>query len=165
MKQSEPICRTGGWLKRRLPGAGARIVRSPHSKERFRWPRRWEARCSIGVASVRTNRTPISYSAGLRERHTTVLARRYAAEDDSSCRHTGGITKHIGWHFFRRSFATMLQANGVSVKATQDMLRHANGRLTLELYAQSVPEDRREAQAGILRTVTASVPKRSLINF
>jgi integrase len=75
-----------------------------------------------------------------------------------------GVAKHIGWHSFRRSLATLLQANGASVKATQDMLRHANSRLTLELYAQSVPEDRREAQAGILRAVTASVPKRSLIN-
>src|ERR1035437_6958940 len=75
-----------------------------------------------------------------------------------------GITKHIGWHSFRRSLATLLQANGVSVKATQDALRHASSRLTLELYAQSVPEDQRTAQAGILRAVTASVPKRSLIN-
>ena len=76
-----------------------------------------------------------------------------------------GIAKHIGWHSFRRSLATLLQANGVSVKATQDMLRHASSRLTLDLYAQSVPEDRRIAQAGILRAVTASVPKRSLINL
>lgn len=76
-----------------------------------------------------------------------------------------GITKHIGWHSFRRSLATLLQASGASVKATQDMLRHASSRLTLELYAQSVPEDRREAQAGILRAVTGSVPKRSLINL
>ncbi|MGB9254735.1 MAG: tyrosine-type recombinase/integrase, partial [Candidatus Korobacteraceae bacterium] len=76
-----------------------------------------------------------------------------------------GITKHIGWHSFRRSLATLLQASGASVKATQDMLRHASSRLTLELYAQTVPEDRREAQAGILRAVTGSVPKRSLINL
>ena len=76
-----------------------------------------------------------------------------------------GIAKHIGWHSFRRTLATFLQANGASVKATQDMLRHASSRLTLELYAQSVPEDRREAQAGILRAVTGSVPKRSLINL
>jgi integrase len=78
------------------------------------------------------------------------------------------ISKRIGWHSFRRSLATLLQANGASVKATQDMLRHANSRLTLELYAQSVPEERRAAQAGILRAVVAgsaaSVPKRSLIN-
>lgn len=75
-----------------------------------------------------------------------------------------GITKHIGWHSFRRSLATLLQANGASVKATQDIMRHASSRMTLELYAQSVPEQNRAAQAGILRAVTASVPKRSLIN-
>ena len=75
-----------------------------------------------------------------------------------------GITKHIGWHSFRRSLATLLQANGASVKATQNMLRQASCRLTLELYAQSVPEERRAAQAGILKAVNASVPKRSLIN-
>jgi integrase len=74
------------------------------------------------------------------------------------------ITKHIGWHSFRRTLATLLQANGASVKATQDMLRHASSRLTLDLYAQSIPEDRRTAQAGIVRAVIASVPKRSLIN-
>jgi integrase len=75
-----------------------------------------------------------------------------------------GITKHIGWHSFRRSLATLLQANGASVKATQDILRQATSRITLELYAQSVPEQNRAAQAGILAALTASVPKRSLIN-
>ena len=76
-----------------------------------------------------------------------------------------GVTKHLGWHSFRRSLATLLQANGASVKATQDMLRHASSRLTLELYAQSVPEQNRAAQAGILAAVAASVPKRSLIDL
>jgi integrase len=76
-----------------------------------------------------------------------------------------GVNKHIGWHSFRRTLATLLQANGASVKATQDMLRHANSRLTLDLYAQSVTADRREAQSGIVSAVlSASVPKCSLIN-
>jgi integrase len=73
-----------------------------------------------------------------------------------------GISKHIGWHSFRRTLATLLQANGVSVKATQDMLRHASSRLTMDLYAQSIPADRRAAQSGVIGAVlAASVPKRS----
>jgi integrase len=77
-----------------------------------------------------------------------------------------GITKHIGWHSFRRTLATLLQANGVSVKATQEMLRHASSRLTMDLYAQSIPEDRRSAQSGIIGAVlAASVPKRSHDNL
>ena len=75
------------------------------------------------------------------------------------------ISKHIGWHSFRRTLATLLQASGASVKATQDMLRHASSRLTMDLYAQSIPADRRAAQSGVIEAVlAASVPKCSLIN-
>jgi integrase len=76
------------------------------------------------------------------------------------------ISKHIGWHSFRRTLATLLQANGVSVKATQDMLRHASSRLTMDLYAQSIPADRRAAQSQVIGAVlAASVPKRSHDNL
>ena len=76
-----------------------------------------------------------------------------------------GISKHIGWHSFRRTLSTLLEASGASVKVTQDMLRHASSRLTMDLYAQSIPADRRKAQSGVIGAVlAASVPKRSLIN-
>jgi len=48
-----------------------------------------------------------------------------------------GIAKLVGWHTLRRTMATMLVAQGTAVKLTQEMLRHANSRITLELYAQS----------------------------
>jgi integrase len=75
-----------------------------------------------------------------------------------------GIGKHIGWHSFRRTLATLMQGLGASVKATQDMLRQASSRVTMDLYAQSVLEDRRMAQTAITGAIlAASVPKRSLI--
>ncbi|MDP9159600.1 MAG: site-specific integrase [Acidobacteriota bacterium] len=75
------------------------------------------------------------------------------------------ITAHIGWHSFRRTLATLLQASGASVKSTQDMLRHASSRLTMDLYAQSIPAERRIAQSGVIAALLEpSVPKRSLIN-
>ena len=33
-----------------------------------------------------------------------------------------GIVKHIGWHTFRHSFATLLKANGEDVKVVQETL-------------------------------------------
>jgi integrase len=48
-----------------------------------------------------------------------------------------GITKHIGWHTFRRSLASLLVGENAPVKLTQEMMRHANARITVELYAQS----------------------------
>lgn len=75
-----------------------------------------------------------------------------------------GITKNIGWHSFRRTLATLLQSSGGSVKATQDLLRHANSKITLDLYAQSIPAERREAQMRVTGAFhNASVPIRSQI--
>jgi hypothetical protein len=41
--------------------------------------------------------------------------------------------------------ATLLGGQGVSVKLTQEMLRHANSRITLELYVQSSMEKHQRA--------------------
>jgi hypothetical protein len=37
-------------------------------------------------------------------------------------------------------------SSGSSVKTTQELMRHATAGITLELYAQAVTEDKREAQ-------------------
>lgn len=60
-----------------------------------------------------------------------------------------GITKRIGWHTFRRTIATLLLANGESVKTTQDLMRHATPSMTLGTYAQAVTADKRTAQNRI----------------
>jgi integrase len=58
---------------------------------------------------------------------------------------TLGITKLIGWHIFRRTYATLLKSSGADVKVVQDSLRHANARITMELYAQALTQDKRIA--------------------
>jgi len=45
-----------------------------------------------------------------------------------------GINKNIGWHTFRHSFGTLLKANGEDVKTDQELLRHTNSRITLDVY-------------------------------
>jgi integrase len=60
-----------------------------------------------------------------------------------------GITKRIGWHSFRRTYATLLVESGANVKDTQDLLRHANATTTMDVYAQSIPAGRREAQRKV----------------
>ena len=64
------------------------------------------------------------------------------------------IAKHIGWHTFRRTFSTLLKANGEDIKVVQELLRHATVKMTLEVYAQAVTPAKREAQsrvAGLLK--------------
>ncbi len=59
-----------------------------------------------------------------------------------------GITKNIGWHTFRHSFGTLLKVNGEDVKTVQDLLRHANSRITLDVYTQAVNSDKRATEQG-----------------
>lgn len=56
-----------------------------------------------------------------------------------------GITKHFGWHTFRHSVATELSKAGENVKVVQELLRHANSRITLELYQQANQDAKRNA--------------------
>ena len=57
----------------------------------------------------------------------------------------GVFGKVIGWHSFRHSLATNLRAMGVDVKTAQELLRHANSRITLDLYTRAVSADKRNA--------------------
>ena len=57
-----------------------------------------------------------------------------------------GIKKHIGWHTFRHGMANLLRQIGADVKVAQDMLRHANSRITMDIYQQTVTNERRSAQ-------------------
>jgi integrase len=74
-----------------------------------------------------------------------------------------GIKKRVGWHTFRHSLATNLRALGVDVKVAQELLRHANSRITLDIYTQAVSSEKALANgratdlllAGTLSTLTA----------
>jgi site-specific recombinase XerD len=62
-----------------------------------------------------------------------------------------GINKNIGWHTFRHSFGTILKANGEDVKTVQELLRHANSRITLDVYTQAVNSHKRAAQSKVVK--------------
>ena len=64
-----------------------------------------------------------------------------------------GITKRVGWHTFRHTFATLLKANGEDVKVVQQSLRHANSRITLDIYTQAVTPAKRQAQGRVVRMI------------
>jgi integrase len=70
-----------------------------------------------------------------------------------------GVTKRIGFHSFRHGHATMLRQRGVDIKTAQELLRHANSRITLEIYQQSVGEEKREAQDRVMGMLLAANEK------
>lgn len=61
------------------------------------------------------------------------------------------IEKRIGWHSFRHGLANLLRQNGVEIKTAQELLRHANSRITLDIYQQSMTAWRRAAQELVIK--------------
>jgi len=64
-----------------------------------------------------------------------------------------GIQKHVGWHTFRHSFATILIANSENVKVVQELMRHSNCRCTLEIYSQARIQAKRDAQHRVIQMI------------
>jgi len=64
-----------------------------------------------------------------------------------------GIKKKIGWHTFRRTYASLLKAAGTDLKVVQELLRHSNISTTMNLYVQAYSEDARQAQSNIIEKV------------
>lgn len=68
-----------------------------------------------------------------------------------------GINKNIGWHTFRHSFGTLLKANGEDVKTVQELLRHANSRITLDVYTQALNTNKRAAQSKVVKMMVPNL--------
>ncbi|MGC2161494.1 MAG: tyrosine-type recombinase/integrase [Silvibacterium sp.] len=64
-----------------------------------------------------------------------------------------GINKRVAWHTFRRTYTTLLHANGEDVKVVQELLRHSSSRITLDIYAQAQMPAKRAAQHKVVQMV------------
>jgi integrase len=64
-----------------------------------------------------------------------------------------GISKRVGFHTFRHTYTTLLTQNNEDVKVVQELLRHANSRITLDLYAQAGMPEKRQAQSKLVEFV------------
>ena len=68
-----------------------------------------------------------------------------------------GIRKQIGWHSFRRTFATLLKSIGEDIKTVQELMRHANSRLTLDVYAQALTPAKRAVHLKVAEMIRPTV--------
>jgi hypothetical protein len=50
----------------------------------------------------------------------------------------------------RHTYATLLKGNGEDVKVVQELMRHANISVTLNIYAQAITQTKRDAQSRVV---------------
>ncbi len=63
------------------------------------------------------------------------------------------IQKRVGFHTFRHTYTTLLTQNNEEVKVVQELLRHANSRITLDLYAQAGMQEKQACAEQTCRMV------------
>ena len=63
------------------------------------------------------------------------------------------ITGDVGWHTLRHTFGTLMKANGEDIKTIQELLRHANFKVTADTYTQAVTPTKRAAQTKLVRMI------------
>ena len=59
----------------------------------------------------------------------------------------------IGWHTFRRSYATLLHDSSASLVVQKELLRHADVATTLNIYTQAVPASLRDAASQAVQAL------------
>lgn len=61
-----------------------------------------------------------------------------------------------GWHAFRRGLGTNLHALGVDDKTIQEILRHSDMRLTMNVYVKSVSDSQVDALSALSEKFSAT---------
>ena len=61
-----------------------------------------------------------------------------------------GITKWVGFHIFRHTYPTLLKANGEDIKVVQELMRHANITITMNVYTKALTPAKRETQSRVV---------------
>jgi integrase len=69
--------------------------------------------------------------------------------------------KIIGWHNFRHTLGTLLRGLGTDIKVAQDLLRHANSRITLDLYTHAVSQQKRDANAKVVELLLPGLAEKA----
>ena len=64
-----------------------------------------------------------------------------------------GIGPEIGWHTFRHTCRSWLDATGAPLKVQQELMRHASITTTMNVYGRAMPSIKREANSKVVSMV------------
>jgi integrase len=62
-------------------------------------------------------------------------------------------------HTFRHTFGTIFNANSENPKVIQELLRHANLKVTMDTCVQAVSDEKRTAQSKVVEKIKPGIRK------
>ncbi len=65
----------------------------------------------------------------------------------------------IGWHTFRHTYRSWLDASGAPLKVQQELMRHASIMTTINVYGKAMPSIKREANSKVVSMALAKEKK------
>jgi len=125
-----------------MDGCTAQLLQSWLQATPYRNPEDWVFASNSSRAGEKRGKQPLWLQTIMRYHIQPVVERL-------------GITKRVSWHTFRRTFATLLKANGEDIKVVQELLRHGSSRVTMDIYAQAQMPAKRAAQQKVVEMVRA----------
>jgi integrase len=64
-----------------------------------------------------------------------------------------GKAVSLGWHSFRHTYRSLLDASGAPIGVQQKLMRHAQVATTMDVYGNALMESKREANSKVVRMV------------
>jgi integrase len=62
----------------------------------------------------------------------------------------------VGWHTFRHTYRSLLDASGAPMTVQQQLMRHASIQTTMNVYGQAMPDSKRQANSKVVEMVLAA---------
>ena len=62
-----------------------------------------------------------------------------------------GVFGHVGWHTFRHTYRSWLDATGAPMGVQQKLMRHAQISTTMNVYGNALMDSKREANSRVVR--------------
>jgi len=66
------------------------------------------------------------------------------------------LTFSVGWHTFRHTYRSLLDASGAPMTVQQQLMRHASIQTTMNVYGQAMPEGKRQANSKVVEMVLSA---------
>ena len=74
-----------------------------------------------------------------------------------------GIGSEIGWHTFRHTYRSWLDASGAPLKVQQELMRHASITTTMNVYGKAMPSIKRKANSKVVSMVLKKRRRKLLV--